>query len=93
MRGTKEWIFTTPYMIDADELNHGTCVAARVASPEFGTAKATNIVIVKIWDQVVRHSLLLKGFADTVKHIKRNNRQGKAVVNVSLDGMNFSLAC
>ncbi len=87
--GRIRWLFLPGEPEDeSDEIGHGTCVTSKVASPTFGVAKNSNLVIVKIYpiDGGIRHSRTLAALGAVVDDIVREDLQGKAVVSMALGG-------
>ena len=68
---------------ETDPNGHGSCVFSKVNSASFGTAKKSNMMIVKISDQVTTFEVL-DGLNSILTHVKQNSLQKKAVINLSL---------
>ncbi|KAF2821397.1 subtilisin-like protein [Ophiobolus disseminans] len=95
--GATDYIFPAPLTTfdrntPDDAHGHGTCVAAMAADEEFGIAKKATIKPVKLKIRLSPDNLnsvqlelssFLGGFEKVLKDIRDNNRQGKAVVNLS----------
>src|SRR5450432_4652840 len=66
-----------------DPDGHGSCVASKVAGPEFGVAKNANIVMIKL-----PRKMLLGEILSTLTWIDADvtarNLRGKAVLNLSI---------
>ncbi|GAM91294.1 hypothetical protein ANO11243_093420 [Dothideomycetidae sp. 11243] len=74
---------------DADALGHGTRVAGLIGSKTYGVAKRTNLIAVKVVENhgSTSTALLLAGYDWAVADINRRNRHAKAVINISITGM------
>ncbi|KAF2155677.1 subtilisin-like protein [Myriangium duriaei CBS 260.36] len=72
-----------------DNLGYGTHVAGIIGSKTFGVAKKCNLIAVKVThDGYHRLSNVLNGYDWAVKNIIAMGRKNKAVVHVSLGGVN-----
>lgn len=79
---------------DADPDLHGSCVLSKAVGPNYGIAKKSDVVIVKLPSALnlktgaklpgTKIAAVLHGFELIEKDVKDNNKQGKAVINVSL---------
>jgi hypothetical protein len=80
-----DYIFAAPPNTKTDAISHGTCVFSKSSGQLFGVAKDANVIIVKNGKAKLDISLgiVLNGFGLIIEDIKKNNRQGKAVVNFS----------
>ncbi|KAF2155445.1 subtilisin-like protein [Myriangium duriaei CBS 260.36] len=79
---------TPPVGPPADNHGHGTYIAAIVAGRNFGVAKSTNIVPVKIYDErlSVPVSRLVQAYNWAVNDITTKNRVQHSVINMSISG-------
>ena len=77
-----------------DKFGHGTCVLSKIAGPKYGVAKNVDIVVVKLQGShttddkgnptfAIYQETYLDAIQSIIYDIKSNNRQGKAVVNMS----------
>lgn len=100
----QNWATDPTYRVDAtqsdsDPSMHGTCVLSKAVGPTYGTAKKSDVVIVKVpllLDQRTNSpsatrpasplSCILEGYRLIIEHIKTNGKQGKAVINDSSGG-------
>ena len=75
-------------MQDDDENGHGSHVAGTIGGATFGVAKKVDLVAVKVLDASGggSNSGVLQGMQFVVDDVKKNNRAGKAVMNMSLGG-------
>jgi len=89
MRGSIRWLYLpNKPNIQGDDNGHGTCVASKVASRNFGVAKSANIVVVKV-DLVNGRIPMSSGIAVwgvVARDIALKGMQGKAVVSASISG-------
>ncbi|RBR17128.1 uncharacterized protein FIESC28_06630 [Fusarium coffeatum] len=74
--------------VDDDENGHGSHVAGTIGGATFGVAKKVDLVAVKVLDASGggSNSGVLQGMQFVVDDVKKNNRAGKAVMNMSLGG-------
>ncbi|KAF2148620.1 subtilisin-like protein [Myriangium duriaei CBS 260.36] len=69
----------------SDTDGHGTFVASIVGGKYYGVAKKTNLIAVKVIGQNgTTASIIIDGYIWAVNHIQRNNREAKAVINLSI---------
>ncbi|KAJ0158154.1 Subtilisin-like protease 9, partial [Colletotrichum tanaceti] len=91
MTGSKSFIYVPgAENTETDEVNHGTCMASRAASPTYGTAKAANIVMVKLPNKpmVSDYFAALQIVSDDVN---RKDIKGKAVISMSINHLRLHL--
>ena len=89
MPGSLRWLYLPGEPeIRGDESGHGTCVTSKVASPTFGVAKSANIVVVKITsiNGMVHGTAYFGAFGVVARDIVSENLQGKAVINLAVNG-------
>jgi subtilisin family serine protease len=86
MPGSIRWIFTSRTVhTQVDPTGHGTCVASKATGWRLGTAKKSNLVVVKaVVDPQGRVFGLMRGLGLIYEDIRDRGLQGKAVINVSM---------
>ncbi len=89
MQGSIRWLYIPGEpQVKGDDIGHGTCVASKVASPNFGVAKSANIVVVRVdlVDGKVPMSTAIAAWGVVGADIASKNMQQKAVVSASMSG-------
>lgn len=86
--GRAEWGYNAVNDVDADNAGHGTHVAGTIGGINFGVAKNTTLVAVKIFEGTTgTASTVISGFEWAFKDIVAKNRTETAVINMSLGGL------
>jgi hypothetical protein len=89
MPGRIRWIFSgagIPILHERDDPSgHGSCVAPKATDVQFGTAKKSDLVVVKAEGGGKQDGTtsLLRGIALAAIDVRDNNLMGKAVLNFS----------
>ncbi|KJZ72836.1 hypothetical protein HIM_07780 [Hirsutella minnesotensis 3608] len=75
------------YDTNEDDIGHGTHVAGTIGGKNFGVAKKTHLLAVKVFSgRYANMSAVLDGFNWAVNDIIAKNRTRSAVINMSLGG-------
>jgi hypothetical protein len=67
------------------DIYHGTCIASKIAGPNFGTTKNVAHTVMIVMPSEMRGSDVLEALIYINEHVDRNNLRGKAVVNMSMN--------
>lgn len=89
MEGRIRWLFLPDKpRIKNDNSGHGTCVASKVASPNFGVAKTADMVVVKvdIEGDLFLTSDIIAAWGVVARDIASRGLQGRSVVTASMTG-------
>ncbi|KAK2016076.1 subtilisin-like protein [Colletotrichum eremochloae] len=90
-KGTKRWLFANEDKDEDDKGDHGSCLQSLVNGPNFGAAKAADIVIVKVGEDRDRSlENIIFGLVLIYQDVVKNKLQGKAVVTMALGTKAFS---